>query len=602
MLAACAGVPVEKRVEVAELEGAHGLDAGDILEGLQHHPPAGFVFVDYAAYEPLAIELDRRRIESYYRKRGWFSAKVVNVEIGKADEGVSVRFVVEEGRPSLLVSVDVAGAPPGLGDAVQSIAAKLKIGEPFDYGAYEETKAKMRQTLVSEGWVHAEIGGRAEVDRDRFEVRTFYSIDAGPAARFGAVSVEGLHLLPEEFVLDRAAFETGERFDPERLDVTRGRILETGLVESVRFGWDRERRTELVDLAIGVSEGPRNELRFGGGVGRSTGYQIRTLASYARKSLLDPLLTLRLTLKPSLDFLPNVSPRPSVEAALEFERQDVLWWPRLVGTLGVEYRLVQLEAYTTNGPSLSLGLGRPFFDDRLRVGVRLQYDHFDIAPRFEPKLEEEELRTNGILDPLRVLLWTPYVNFDARDNSLEPRFGWFAEVRAEIGEAFGLGSYATLTPDLRGYVPLGSRAVIAGRTRFGATLFREETVPITRRYFAGGPESQRGFGRRQLAPRLGAENLPVGGEALFETNVELRLDLFRLFGQWVGIVVFADGADARERVADLNPLDLHWAVGGGLRYRTPVGPIRFDLGVRVNRRDELDGPGWAPHFSLGEAF
>jgi outer membrane translocation and assembly module TamA len=127
-------------------------------------------------------------------------------------------------------------------------------------------------------------------------------------------------------------------------------------------------------------------------------------------------------------------------------------------------------------------------------------------------------------------------------------------------------------------------------------------VPITRRYFAGGPESQRGFGRRQLAPGLGEENLRVGGEALFETNVELRLDLFQLFGQWFGIVVFLDGADATERAGDLDPLDLHWAVGGGLRYRTPVGPIRFDVGVRINRAGELTDDRWAPHFSLGEAF
>ena len=209
-------------------------------------------------------------------------------------------------------------------------------------------------------------------------------------------------------------------------------------------------------------------------------------------------------------------------------------------------------------------------------------------------------------DVRRVIIIGPYVTYDGRDDPLDPRRGFFAELRYEVGQAFGLGAYSSITPDLRGYVPIfWRRLVLAGRVRFGTAVFAKETLPISRRYFAGGSESQRGFGRRRLAPFLGAEALPVGGEALFETSVELRLDLFPLFDQWVGIVAFVDGADATARLDELDLLNLHWAVGGGLRYRTPIGPIRIDVGFRLNRR----GPGepdagklWSLHFSLGEAF
>jgi outer membrane protein assembly factor BamA len=605
----CASVPADERVDEVELAGAAGLDPDDVLAGLTHHPPDGWIFVDYAAYEPLAIGLDRRRIESYYRRRGYFSARVTNVEIDDSGEGYSVRFLVDEGEPSLLTDVALEGAPPEQEAPLRALVAELSIGQPFEYGPYEEVKAKLRKALVAKGFVHAKVEGRVEVDRDRHHARARYLVNAGPVVRIGTVTVEGLELLPKEFVLDRMAIAEDDRFDPSRLDTTRGRILSTGLVESVRFGWDRQKEGETLDLVVGIAEGPRNELRFGVGAARSNGYQLRLLGSYARKSLFDPLLTFRFTLRPSWDFLPNtaITGRPSIEARAELERQDVLW-PRLVGTLGVEYRFVQLEAYTTNGPTLSFGLGRPFLDDRLRAAIRVQYDHFSIDSRFDPKeVGAGELASAGILSPLRSLIFAPALTYDGRDDPIDPRFGWFAELRLEVGQTFGFGAHATVTPDLRGYVPLfWERLVLAGRARFGATIFADATLPITRRYFSGGPESQRGFGRRRLAPFLGeVEPLPVGGEALFETSAELRLDLFQLFGQWFGVVGFVDGADATRTIEELDLLNLHWAAGGGLRYRTPIGAIRIDAGFRLNRRGagEPDaGELWALHFSLGEAF
>ncbi len=606
ILSACATAP-GLRVEEATLDGAHGLDAGDVLQGLSHHPPDGWFYLDHAVYEPLAIPVDRRRIESYYRRHGWFSAKVTDVEITQSGDGVAVRFVVEEGQPSLLTEVHLGGTPPEEEQGLRALTAPLRIGEPFDYDAYEAVKVRLRKALVAHGFAFAEVSGHAQVDRDRLEVRAIYTVEPGPAVRIGEITVEGLDRLPEGFVRGRCALAPGDRFDPERLDVTRSRILETGLAESVRFGWDRDHPTDRLAVGIGVSEGPRNELRFGFGFGRGNGYQLRALASYARKSFFDPLLTLRLTVRPSWELLVKNADKggPSIEARAELERQDLIW-TRLVGTLAVEYRFVQLEAYLTNGPSLAVALDRPFLDDRLRVGIRLQYDHLAVTPRFDPALKDDALRSIGIESPLRLLSASPFLGYDGRDDPVDPRLGYYAELRFEVGQAFGLGAYSTVIPELRGYVPIfWRRLVLAGRARFGGTLFASPTLPITRRFFAGGPESQRGFNRRRLAPRRGDPALPVGGTALLETNVELRLDLFELFGQWFGVAIFADGADVTERLGALDPLHLHWAAGGGIRYRTPVGAIRLDVGVRLNRTGDGEPDPtshYAIHFSLGEAF
>ena len=173
------------------------------------------------------------------------------------------------------------------------------------------------------------------------------------------------------------------------------------------------------------------------------------------------------------------------------------------------------------------------------------------------------------------------------------------------GGAFG---YAKLTPELRGYLPLGRRLVVAAHLRAGRSLGGGAVVPITQRYFAGGASSQRGFAQQHLAPVATAANghtVPIGGEALLESSVEARLDLFELWGNWVGAVAFLDGADVTLTPAALDPLHLHWATGLGLRYHTLVGPVRMDVGYRLNRRGagEPDpGQTWAVHLSLGEAF
>lgn len=254
-------------------------------------------------------------------------------------------------------------------------------------------------------------------------------------------------------------------------------------------------------------------------------------------------------------------------------------------------------------------LSRTFLGDRLSASLRVQYDQLLINDRFEPELSPEASLAIGLVDPLRLVFTTAEVGYDGRDDALSPRQGFHALLRVEAGSpSGGLSTYLRVTPELRGYWPLLRRLVVAGRARLGTKVAGDGALPITRRYYGGGPDSQRGFGRRRLSPavrRGDGEVLPVGGEVLFESNAELRLDLFRALGQWVGVVGFLDGADVTTRFGDLDLLNLHWAAGGGARWKTPVGSIRLDLGFRLNRMTVSDPDpdgSWALHFSLGEAF
>jgi len=192
---------------------------------------------------------------------------------------------------------------------------------------------------------------------------------------------------------------------------------------------------------------------------------------------------------------------------------------------------------------------------------------------------------------------------------MAPRSGWFATLRLESGFLFsgGSGSYLKVGPELRGYLPIGSRVVLAARARFGTNLL-SEPIPISQRYFDGGADSHRGFGRRRLSPQVPSTEggtLPVGGEASFESRVEVRVDLFKIFGQTLGVASFVDAGDCVLHLSDLDFGNLHYAVGPGIRLTTPVGVIRVDVGFRLNRMGPTDpdpNSRYAISFSLGEAF
>jgi outer membrane protein assembly factor BamA len=273
------------------------------------------------------------------------------------------------------------------------------------------------------------------------------------------------------------------------------------------------------------------------------------------------------------------------------------------------YSVSRTDAYTLQGLRSRLGLDRPFLSDRLRAGLGYQFwlQSFLSVSDAIPGPQASALGMNGIY---RLALLDQILTYDGRDDPIEPHLGFFLGAYFEEGATYlgGAFSYAKASPEIRGYLPLGSRLVLAARARFGWAFWTRGEVPITQRYYSGGGSSQRGFAPQRLSPIAGDEQgkrVPIGGQALFESSVELRFEALKLFGNWLNLVAFADGADATMRLSELDLGKLHWAVGGGLRYLTPVGPVRFDVGVRLNRT----GPGepdpnshYAIHVSLGEAF
>lgn len=615
LLLGCAGaIPKNRRVLDVEISPpVEDLDVDDIPEGLSNHPPSGIVFVDEAEFEPLALDLDRRRIETYFRKRGYYLAKVETSTVARTPEGVRIRYQVDPGPRATLESVDIRGAPDAIAVDRTSLerCTDLEVGEPISYEKFQTAKDRIESRLANHGYAFAKVTPELEIERGTGRAVAHYLVDSGPVAYFGGVRIRNEGDIPESFITNRIAWKKGQRFDPEKLEQTRGRIFQTGLLADVRFDKETETPKETLDLVIDTAQGLQNELRVGAGVGLEAAlYEIRGRVSYSRKGFLDPLMTLRLEARPAYAFFSSGDGVSGFnwEARASLDREDFLF-PRLRGTVGAAFEQVQLEAYTTRGPEVDVALGRRFLADRLTTSLSLNFEYLQFS-KINLVLGEAELREIGIVEPLPFAYLVPVITYDGRNDPLSPRSGIYAVLRAEAGYVFagGPSAYLKTTPELRGYLPIGSRFVLAARVRYGTQVLGLSPLPSPQRYYGGGPDGNRGFGRRRLSPMAltkDGDEVPVGGQVLFETSFEVRADLFEAWGQLVGAVAFVDAGDVVLEQDELDFLNLNVAVGPGLRVTTPVGVVRLDVGIRVNRLGPPNPDPNSPvavHFSLGEAF
>jgi outer membrane translocation and assembly module TamA len=157
-------------------------------------------------------------------------------------------------------------------------------------------------------------------------------------------------------------------------------------------------------------------------------------------------------------------------------------------------------------------------------------------------------------------------------------------------------SFVRLVGTLRLYHPLPFGLIGAARVKLGTAdpLASSEEIPLWERFYAGGIDSVRGYARRRVGPL--ARDEPIGGRSLSEGSIELR----RLLTRHLALAVFFDGGQASRKSFDAPVHRLQYGTGAGIHYTTPIGPIRLDVGVPLDRRG--DDEAWQLHVSVGQAF
>lgn len=610
-LAACSHAPPhkpgEEYLKAIRFEGNHDLGNTDLVTGLALHRTQA----KGRAPDPYLISVDADRIRGEYLRHGFLDVDVRS-RVERKGEETTVIYTVDEGvRAQTRVVINGLPQDPEL--PVQKVreVIPLKDGAPFDYEQFDLVKDQLRTVAEDAGYARASLDAQVVADRANHTAVIQLDYDTGPKCIFGPITIEGVNGPLEQAVKERLTFHPGQPYSAQAMLTTQRNLYALGRFSTVRVSPDKDSLNPIVQMKVSVAQSARHEVRLGGGFGiEPTAYEVRGRAGYTIAGWPFPLDTVTLDLRPAYARLRDGSGyEPRIRALAKLERQDFLW-TYATGEVEVGYNYLAVEAYTSYGPHARLGFATPLpglGKLQLRVGWGIEQAGFR---RISPVIDDALQMRLGLDQTERVGAFDQALVMDLRDHPIEPTLGFYGEMKVREGGTYagGTSQFIEMVPDLRGYIPLFGGAVLAARVRSGGF---QGDIPVTERFFAGGASSQRGFSERRLSPYVQGDvagthyYAPYGGGAMIETGAEARIPFTTVKKMPLGGVLFLDGADVTETVSDLQPTNLHWALGAGLRLLTIVGPIRFDVGYRLNRKGGMEpdpGSNMAFHLSIGEAY
>lgn len=516
---------------------------------------------------------------------GYFRGEVTPVVTPRPEDPtvLDLTAAARPGAAATIGTIRFEGATR-LTDAELAAATPLSPGSPFVAEEVVGARESLEAHFHNRGFLAAVVEVRAPVDPGTHRAEVVFRIRPGDYLTVGEVIIAGLEATRESFLRGRLPFRPGDPLSNEALLEVRQRLVSMGIFRTVEVTLlEPEEAVGERNVLIRLEEATRTSVGFGAGY--SEREQVRGEVEWSRRNLFGRNHTLSLFARLSVRGNRMIATYRGAES----EAGSV---PLFFSA----YREAQdREGFDFVRTGVGVQLSRRVFGRNLF----LRYD-FTTNELSNLKIHPNQLDRNFAESLWLSALSASFVE-DTRDDPVNPRSGRFGIVDFKWSSA-QLGSRAPFVKALGQqflYFPVGGRVVVAAAWRLGAgwTLGADqpEQLPIIERFFAGGATTLRGF-RLDRAGPLDRSGYPLGGNMLALGNLEVRFPIFGGFGG----AVFSDHGGVYAVATPLGELDLNHNAGIGLRWATPLGPVRFDYGIRLG---DLGGAGrrqW--HFTIGHAF
>jgi translocation and assembly module TamA len=518
------------------------------------------------------------------RSEGYY-AYGVEAEVGEGDQPRPI-VAVTPGPRFLFADPDIAwvGSAPGPEAQEEGRSAiEIEPGTPGRAADVLAAEGRIVATIQQVGYADARAETREViVDHADNTVRPTFRIDAGDLVRLDGIVLETDGRTNPRWLTQLRPWQVGEVYSPEDIAELERRLLDTGVYDSVTVALSTQddvdeegRRRVLVTLA---DRAPRT-LELGASYSSSEGFGVDS--RWSRYNVLGRADTLSVVARAS-----ELDSRLGADLTLPH-------WRRPAQTLHLNagaYRN-QTDAFEETGIGVGADIRRRYgANSYLTVGAALDVTQTD----------EKESRS---LSPLgrELIIGAVFgaASIDRSNDVLDPTQGWRVDLRLEPTYIAGDESLPYLEVSTQGtaYVPLdeAGETVIAGRLKVGSLVGGAlPEVPASRRFYAGGGGSVRGYAYQAVGPRL-ADGTPAGGLSLLETSLEVRR---KLTDRW-GVVAFIDAGSVGQDVTPSGD-NLSVGVGIGVRYDLGFGPIRADIAVPLDA-DKRDGA-FQVYISIGQSF
>ena len=575
-----------------------------------------------------ALKTDVERLTAWYYDHGYINVRIDEPKVQRKEDGIYVTMRIDEGDQFKMGDVAFSGDVPG-GEEAARFRVALEKGKTFKASTLRDDVFRLTGYFSDQGYAFVNVEPETSVNPETKTVDVTYRVDKGPEVFIDRIEVAGNTKTRDKVIRRELRVYEQSLFNATGLQYSKERVQRLGFFEDVNVTTKRGARNDLLNVLVDVKEAQTGAFSIGAGFNSST--SIIASARVQENNLMGR--GQQLTVGASI----GTRYRNSV---ISFTDPYIFDTPLTLGMDIFDWRFA-FEDFDRSGlggnirtfyPLTALGYttlwGFPMED--VRLGLQYQWERSRIS-NFDPITPdairaEQGSKTTGAITPtlLRNTLNHP---IDPTGGSMQQFSLSYAGLggetdykKAELEARFFIplyrspkfGQFTWMTGGFFGYgigdIDFRERGPIATQ---GKEILNND-MPLFDRYFPGGINSIRGFGERSLGPRedvtvsvqdseapsgrrLKTYHRPIGGSEQLVLNNEISFPIVQQLN--LKGVVFSDIGNAFTRKQGIDVGDLRYSVGAGVRWRSPFGPIRIELGKALNAKNDERTSNI--HFSFG---
>ena len=521
------------------------------------------------------LEKDVALLSRYYLSNGFVDVKVAKPEVVEVEDGLNLVYRITEGDIYRFGTVSAQGdliedSKEKTLEGVKSIA-----GETFSVEKLRDDSFAVSEKFTNIGYAFVNVDPATKIDRQQKIVDVSYVVNKGELVHVNRVLIQGNKKTRDNVIRRSLTFTERELFSSSKIKRSQELLQRLGYFDEVTITPSPSSKPNEVDLNVAVREGNTGTFSAGAGVSSGDGFIVSSRIS--ENNLFGSGNSLSLDVN-------SGSSRENYVLAFNNPRVNDSRWSFGMEGLVTEREFDDFDR-KQHGGSVSVGyplwfLGPEYLDD-VNFGLEYELLNIDIsnveldAPTLVKDSEGKSTSSSV----------TPRLVRNTIDNPLDPTKGSRQVLRFETAglggdERFWLGQASNAW-----YYPLWASSfgnfVFSHRVNFGwGETFNDEPFPLFRRFFPGGINSVRGYEARELGPK-DKEGNEYGGNKQLVTNFEMIFPLIDSLG--LNGVTFYDLGQAFDDEESIEVGELRAAFGWGIRWRSPIAPIRVEVGYPIDR-------------------
>jgi len=555
-----------------KFEGEHQLQESDIQKALGVDVKSSYEF--WKDYNPTIkdklIPTLEDSMRSFLDSEGYYDA-TYDIKVSKD----RVVITIKEDRPITIHDINITS------DYNISKIVDFKKDEVFTTKKFIAIKRNITNRLMKDGYCSYDLDSKAFVDLDKHRADLRYVLKKGGVCTFGKVTIKGSNSVNDEVITSRIRAREGKRFSTERIQESYDALYALDAFDAVGVKYDRK-FYNVVPIDVIVSDITK-PWYFMGGLGYDTNVGARVQSEIIRKNFMGDAKKLRLRLQYSkLEQLAEVTLfTPALFAIYNYSIDSFL----KLGYSNLEYTgFMEEKVYATG----SFAYTNEVFE--LNIGFTMEDLTISLLDDFDEDKLTQAISTGDFF------LAYPFISFvyDKRDSKLNPKYGYYVSGMLEYGIPYDEDASGYVKYEIEGRAIYSiDKLTLATVAKVGIVEEKENLIPESKKFFAGGAYSNRAYGYKRVGVIFSPTRYGLDG-AMTMANLSIEAD-YQLIGDIYG-AMFTDNTMLTINSYDFTG-DILSSAGVGVRYMTPIGPIKVDIGLNIK-----DPSQYGLQFQIGQSF